>query len=458
MPMKELTAAYKGVESLLNDVKKMELSGKHEGMKNAFLGGMRDGESWGLRKWLSKNGGALHICNDIELIWYGIRDKKDDSMVVELAKILRPIAKESFDRLKGEVPKAYQEVSTAHPYLPFFHRLESALKGLSEFDPEDDEVICLDDSDDDEDVKPAAVGSSSTVNGGDNSAHSTSLSDIFRHNNIDSDFEHGAAAGNLKTEPDLFNNQNGFDLIESGNKSSYWTCSLCTFHRNPDSNTKCDMCDIDRYSGNDSEKTSGESTINSLSGHLDMGNSQQLAELIDSIACALEEGREPRPLEYINHMDFWSNPASNYIFVLRLFRDMILSDAAQYLLDSAAFSRNVQNDLQRYYSLIRNPIFFRDIVVALAKNSSYETPGQLEPYSLRKWNMFEGKWLIQAVDLVLLNTLAFIGKGASPLRKQILTVRKAFWKKIKDAGRIGNTKHIPPRRTENSDFLLYRKK
>jgi len=60
MPMKELTAAYQGLEKLLGDVKKMERAGKHEGMKNAFLGGMRDGESWGLRKWLSKNGGALH--------------------------------------------------------------------------------------------------------------------------------------------------------------------------------------------------------------------------------------------------------------------------------------------------------------------------------------------------------------------------------------------------------------
>ena len=445
MPMKELTAAYKGLESLLLDVKKMEMAGKYEAMKNAFLGGMRDGESWGLRKWLSKNGGALHICNDAELIWYGIRDKKEDTMVVVLAKILRPIAKLSFDRLKGDVPKAYQEVSSAHPYLPFFHRLESALKGLSEFDPEDDEVICLDDSDDEEDVKPAAADSSN--------ASAASLSDIFRDTNVDSDIDDDVAVGNLKADPDIFNSQGSFDFDTNTNQSSSWRCSLCTF-QNHSSKTKCDMCDIDKFTGTESDNTSGAS---SLSEGLE-GNSQQLAELIDSIACALEEGREPRPLEFINHSDFWSNPASNYVFVLRLFRDMILSDSSQYLLDPIALSENIQDDLQRYYSLIKNPLGFRDIVVALAKNSSDNNPGQLDTSSLKKWNMFEGKWLIQAVDLVLLNTLAFIGKETSPLRKQILALRKAFWKQIRNVGITETSKNMPPRRTENSDFLLYRRK
>jgi len=70
---------------------------------------------------------------------------KEDAKTIELAKRIRPESKKGVDRLKADVPKAYQEVSTAHPYLPFFHRLESCLKGLSEFDPEDDDVICLDD-------------------------------------------------------------------------------------------------------------------------------------------------------------------------------------------------------------------------------------------------------------------------------------------------------------------------
>ena len=124
MPPKELSDSYEGVKKLLVDVKRSEQKGNLEGMKNAFLGGMRDGESWGLRKWLSKNGGALKICNDVELIWGALRNlTREESTTKELASILRPKAKFALKRLQEGVPKAYQEVSTAHPYLPFFHRL-----------------------------------------------------------------------------------------------------------------------------------------------------------------------------------------------------------------------------------------------------------------------------------------------------------------------------------------------
>ena len=66
------------------------------------------------------------------------------------------MAKQALGRLKSDVPPSYQEVSTAHPYLPFFHRLESALKGMANFDPEDDDVICIDDDDEIEEAKTKA--------------------------------------------------------------------------------------------------------------------------------------------------------------------------------------------------------------------------------------------------------------------------------------------------------------
>eukprot|EP00550_Attheya_septentrionalis_P011912 CAMPEP_0198302624 /NCGR_PEP_ID=MMETSP1449-20131203/55954_1 /TAXON_ID=420275 /ORGANISM="Attheya septentrionalis, Strain CCMP2084" /LENGTH=85 /DNA_ID=CAMNT_0044005041 /DNA_START=14 /DNA_END=268 /DNA_ORIENTATION=- len=74
------------------------------------------------------------------------------------------MAKQASNRLKNDVPQAYQEVSSAHPYLPFFHRLESCLSRLSNFDPEDDDVICIDDEDDDDDDDdiPQVTSSSST--------------------------------------------------------------------------------------------------------------------------------------------------------------------------------------------------------------------------------------------------------------------------------------------------------
>lgn len=58
---------------------------------------------------------------------------KSAASTIRMAEIIRPRAQLVFDRLKADVPKAYQEHSSAHPYLPFFHRLEGVLKGLATF-------------------------------------------------------------------------------------------------------------------------------------------------------------------------------------------------------------------------------------------------------------------------------------------------------------------------------------
>ena len=124
-----------------------------EHVKNTFLGGMRENESWGLRKWLSKHGGAGSICNDLEEVLRTVKAlKKDNKTTIKLAEQLRPIASQAHDRLKKDVPQAYQEQSSAHPYLPFFHRLEACLKQMANYDPEDDDVICLDSDQEDDDV------------------------------------------------------------------------------------------------------------------------------------------------------------------------------------------------------------------------------------------------------------------------------------------------------------------
>lgn len=150
-------------------------------VKNAFLGGMRENESWGLRKWLSKHGGAGSICNDLEEVMRTVKSlKKEETTTKRLAEMLRPIASQAHERLKKDVPQAYQEQSSAHPYLPFFHRLEACLKQMATYDPEDDDVICLDDSDDEEDVvavvntsKPMKSGSNSAVKESSSSANTT---------------------------------------------------------------------------------------------------------------------------------------------------------------------------------------------------------------------------------------------------------------------------------------------
>ncbi|KAL7579574.1 hypothetical protein ACA910_007942 [Epithemia clementina (nom. ined.)] len=152
MDSKSLNEAVDGLERLRKEAK-ASCETTCEAVKNSFLGGMKEGESWGLRKWLSRHGNALAVCTDLECILKALKalDRSSDS-TKKLAELLRPIASRTLARLKKDVPASYQERSSAHPYLPFFHRLESALRDMSQFDPNDDGVICLDDSDDESDV------------------------------------------------------------------------------------------------------------------------------------------------------------------------------------------------------------------------------------------------------------------------------------------------------------------
>lgn len=149
MAREHLLAAKVQLDHLVKDAQQAIPQGC-EHVKNTFLGGMRENESWGLRKWLSKHGGAGSICNDLEEVLRTVKGlKREEKTTIKLAEQLRPIASQAHDRLKKDVPQAYQEQSSAHPYLPFFHRLEACLKQMATYDPEDDDVICLD-SDDDE--------------------------------------------------------------------------------------------------------------------------------------------------------------------------------------------------------------------------------------------------------------------------------------------------------------------
>ncbi|KAL3803311.1 hypothetical protein ACHAW5_009771 [Stephanodiscus triporus] len=154
MAREHLRQAAASLESLVGDAAAAVPQGCDQ-VKNAFLGGMRENESWGLRKWLSKHGGAGSICNDLEEVMRHVKAlRKEDETTKRLAEMLRPIARQAHERLKKDVPQAYQERSSAHPYLPFFHRLEACLKQMATYDPEEDDVVCLDDSsDEEEDVK-----------------------------------------------------------------------------------------------------------------------------------------------------------------------------------------------------------------------------------------------------------------------------------------------------------------
>lgn len=404
MPDKELSTSYEGITALLVDVRKCVNKSNFEGMKNTFLGGMRDGESYGLRKWLSKNGGALKICNDVELIWGALRElPREEETTKELACILRPKAKLALQKLQDGVPKAYQEVSTAHPYLPFFHRLECALKGLSEFDPEEDNVICIDDSEDEEEEVVHIPVSTFKVD-----PPKMDLTVILDNDSVD------------------------------GSVNNDWKCHKCTKVNKAPNNGKCSFC----------EQEEQTPTIIENSVDLRTGNAFQLAQCVENVVESIEIGTAIFP-PIIDHQDFWNLP-HNYTVILKAFRGIILQcNSKTNLIDHAA-------ENQEYLALIKNPLCFRDIVIAL---SDCITSGEKSSIHvicpiLQRWNVFEGKYLIQAIDLVFLNHLAFLGDDIKVARKYIEHQRSYFWRKIREVS--PEKKNMPVRRTENSDVVIRR--
>jgi hypothetical protein len=404
MPDKELTTSYEGITALLGEVRKCVIKGNFEGMKNTFLGGMRDGESYGLRKWLSKNGGALKICNDVELIWGALRElPREEETTKELASILRPKAKHALQKLQGGVPKAYQEVSTAHPYLPFFHRLECALKGLSEFDPEEDNVICIDDSDDEEEEVVHIPVPTFKVD-----PPKMNLTIILDNDSVD------------------------------GSVDNEYKCPKCTKINKAPNNGKCSSCAQD-------ERTP---TIVENSFDPRTGNAFQLAQYVDNMTELIEIGKAVLPPN-IDYQDFWNLP-HNYTAILKTFRGIILHcNSKMNLIDHAATS-------QEYHALIKNPLCFREIVVALSdcRASGEKSNSHTICPILKRWNVFEGKYLIQAIDLVFLNHLAFLGDDLKVARKYIEHQRSYFWRKLREVS--PEKKNMPVRRTETSDFVIRR--
>ena len=143
MPFDHLKNATDAIKTLVAETKKTESLECLE-IKRNFIGGISEGQSFGLRKWLSNYGSALKICDELEMILVAVQklDRSSNS-TINLASQIRKEASVTRARLLRDVPKAYQQISRAHPYLPFFHRLEAAIKGLAEFDPEDDEVVIL---------------------------------------------------------------------------------------------------------------------------------------------------------------------------------------------------------------------------------------------------------------------------------------------------------------------------
>jgi hypothetical protein len=537
MDHEALEESYQGLQKLRQDARNSERQGC-EAVKSNFLGGMKDGESWGLRKWLSKHGNALTVCTDLECIMNACQ-KLDRSLesTRKLSNLMRPMAKMALDKLRSDIPSSYQQRSTAHPYLPFFHRLEAALRGISTFDPDDDDVICLDDSDDDDDDAVIVEEVKSASHRSENEhVQKRKLTDNATNNitvineevtipptpkrpallKIDEhDIDDDSSSGESDTESVV-------EIIEAlptndgeGNEydSRHWQCLNClTLNRG--AYVLCQQCGeeapvaflpsnvVDNcrtptsFDCNSSFDSSMERSMKNISQNIQAAPNLTLVELCTTqlpvnhtnlnssvnVACAMadniaqlallfDESTSPNilPAQY-GDSSFWYG--CRFADALRLFVDLLRKPESPYFVEHVDEDSLIQAGNPPFSHVIKHPICFRDIVAALIhdveNNNTIQTSnlkGFLPTRGLTKWNMWHGSELLQAIDLVMLNSLAYgkaMKEGKSSLRSKTNQIRKDFWNGITKiisvnvANEKDKKRFAPTRRSESSGFVVYK--
>ena len=472
MPYEHLCEARKQIEVLCNQSKRNEHLG-HETVKNTFLGGMRDGESWGLRRWLSKNGGALKVCNDLELIFQALQKLDRDAETTKIiAKQLRPVAAHAYKQLKRMVPQAYQEVSSAHPYLPFFHRLESSLNGLSNFDPEDDDVVIIDDEDEIQEVKNNMNSKKNGLSGHKRpkegyADHVNGSTATKRQRQLDDQFSFKSNGMNLPSPQNGVMNQQSYrnfdehDEDEDGSdieivcvknasdtdeSASTGALTNSTTTRTPDNGLN-----TTKANGVSAQNQNGISD-NPTKAHFRNFTPEQMSQKIEALADHCLKGQVPN---IANSTCYWSLN-ENYAFALRIFALFLREPRSSWFVDPVDERGLLQLGRPNYRDIIINPLCFRDIFHAII--SSYEqsqTTAPLQNTTLT-WDMWSGSDLLQAIDLVFLNALAYNGKTRSSIRVDTLALRNRLWVTIQSkVGRKGK-EFIPTKRGECSGFVVFK--
>ena len=540
-----LQAAYENLQKLRQDAQSSERQGC-EAVKSSFLGGMKDGESWGLRKWLSKHGDALAVCTDLECILNSCQKlDRAATNTKKLSDLLRPVAKQVLDRLKSDIPSSYQQHSTAHPYLPFFHRLEAALRSMSNFDPTDDGVICIDDSDDDDDDvvafvqpvpkpaparkpivaaaaarKPAAAGKrkratpvvEDTTTKEAAVARSPPKKRVFvtlpptKTSNYGDDDTSSSGESEAESVVEIIDLKNG-----NSNNNNYtdndWKCPNCDME-NAASSSNCLACGeenlfkdiipgLDYFfddNGNSGLSRSRASSSASFGSdfllqelkpqprreplwpvpidepQVQMATARIIADNLDQLASIFDNNQQGavRPI-HAPYVDFWDG--ENYASALKLFADLLRRSESPHFLEPVDEERLRQaGNPQSFADVVRHPLSFRDIAVALLGDElqvSAGNDGCLSDRALASWNMWKGTDLLQAIDLVFLNSLAYgksLDEGRSPHRSLTNKIRKALWNGITEIVQPQKLsadmkkKCMPVRRSEASGFVVRKNK
>ena len=148
-------------------------------------------------------------------------------------------------------------------------------------------------------------------------------------------------------------------------------------------------------------------------------------------------------------------------------------DCTCLFLESVDEDELTQEGKLPYGDIVKHPLCFRDIVSALlhdfnATDNSIECSNGMLPFGtiLSDWNMWKGMELLQAIDLVFLNSLAYgkanDGVSKSSVRSQTNKLRKVLWAGIKQviddhmssADVEERRRCTPTRRGESSGFVV----
>ena len=513
MEQSALQQAVEGLQKLRSDAKNACAHGS-ESVKNTFLGGMKEGESWGLRRWLSKNGNALRVCTDLECILKACKAlDKTENNTKKMAKLLRPIAKETLTKLKNDIPASYQERSTAHPYLPFFHRLEAALRDMSQFDPEDDGVILLDDSDDDDDdpviieaPPPPPPPPTRKRKAPPKKSAPKNPPKRNRPSEPAATKDDASSSGESDTESVI-------EVIgvkpprgQQTKDATEWVCALCN-HENKSASTMCEACGAESFQemGLSFENLDAE-IMNQITKKKAPSKKKQRddlrvavshlwpsgafeSELENAAGIALSMARKVERLaDYFDQLQstelphhvtrarkanaFWD---SFFGDALRIFMHLLDEEEIVHFVDPVDDADLASEGFPSYSSVIKTPLCLRNIIDALfdVENINEDEAisddtslmnGSLSKWKIPKWNMWRGSELLQAIDLVFLQSLAYgksCGEGRSKQRSRTNELRKKLWNSIhtliathypEDAER--RKQSTPTRRSETSGFVI----
>lgn len=421
----ETTACLTDLESLRADAARQTTP---DAVKASFLGGMKDGESWGLRKWLARHGGGLGVCTDLECVlarWRAMYGNADDPTAERLGRWVRPVAKHVLNQLQTEIPSSYQKHSTAHPYLPYFHRLEAALKNMARYG-EKEEVICLDSDDDEDDVVEVVEAPRQKKRPAEDSkppararphprsttAAANTTSPLLQHPPP----QHDSASSSGESVAG--------EEIEVVQRTAPWPLPLLDVRHSHDA-------------------------------------ALHLGQQVYDLARRWENNHCIRP-PCVQASPFWTH---HFSAALRLFADLLTQHphASMHFMDTVQDDACIQHGHEVPFShSIKHPIGWSDIGASLLDEKGILRRDR----TLDHWNMYNAKELLQAIDLVMLNHLAYAkvhisNDASSTSRCRALTnpLRKLLWNGIQGIlhqNKNADKRDTPTRRTETSGFVIYK--